>query len=88
MKKNNLLFLLIFACLLSFSQSQDNNAMKFVQTIAAEDIKKHISILASDEYEGRETGKEGQKKAAQYIAARFKKIGLKSAGDSSYTKGS
>lgn len=58
--------------------------MKFAQTITAEDLKKHLSVLASDEYEGRETGKEGQKKAAKYIAEGFKKIGLKSATDTSY----
>ncbi|MBI4930654.1 MAG: M28 family peptidase [Bacteroidetes bacterium] len=66
------------------SQSLDKTAMKFAQTITAEDAKKHLSILASDEYEGRETGKEGQKKAAKYIADDFKKIGLKSVTDSTY----
>jgi len=84
MKKINPLFVLIFACSFSFSQPQDNNAVKFAKTITAEDLKKHLSILASDEYEGRETGKEGQKKAAKYIADDFKKIGLKSATDETY----
>lgn len=84
MKKINPLFVLIFACSFSFSQSQDNNAVKFAKTITADDLKKHLSVLASDEYEGRETGKEGQKKAAKYIAEDFKKIGLKSATDETY----
>ena len=35
-----------------------------------------MSILASDSLEGRETGKPGQKKAAEYIANHFKKIGI------------
>lgn len=77
-------FILIFACSAGFSQSQDKSAMKFAQSITAEDAKKHLSILASDEYEGRETGKEGQKKAAKYIADDFKKIGLRSVTDSTY----
>ena len=68
----------------TFSQPQDHNAMKFAKTITAEDLKRHLSVLASDEYEGRETGKEGQKKAAKYIAEDFKKIRLKSATDSTY----
>ncbi|HEY4800782.1 MAG TPA: M28 family peptidase, partial [Bacteroidia bacterium] len=67
-----------------FAQSADNHASKFAKFITAEDARKHLTILASDEYEGRETGKEGQKKAAKYIAENFKKIGLKPATDSTY----
>ncbi len=77
-------FVLILSCSAGFSQSQDKTAMKFAQMITAEDARKHLSILASDEYEGRETGKPGQKKAAKYIADDFKKIGLKSVTDTSY----
>jgi Zn-dependent M28 family amino/carboxypeptidase len=76
--------ILIFACSAVFSQSENKNAVKFAGTITPEDAKKHLSILASDEYEGRETGKEGQKKAAKYIAENFKKLGLKTATDDSY----
>lgn len=49
---------------------------KFMQTISAEDLKEHLYIIASDEYEGRETGTLGQKKAADYIARHFMKNGL------------
>ena len=35
-----------------------------------------MSKLASEEFEGRETGTPGQKKAAEYIAAHFENIGL------------
>ena len=35
--------------------------------ITASDLKKHLTIIASDEMEGRETGTEGQRKAAAYI---------------------
>ncbi len=78
------IFLLPSGSGLVFSQSQDKTAMKFAQTITAEDLKKHLSVLASDEYEGRETGKEGQKKSAKYISDNFKKTGLKSATDETY----
>ena len=46
--------------------AQDKTAMKYAKTITAEDLKAHLSILASDEYEGRETGQKGQKMAAEY----------------------
>jgi hypothetical protein len=45
------------------------------------DMKNHLSILASDSLEGRETSYPGQKKAAQYIADIFKKLNLKPLGD-------
>jgi hypothetical protein len=50
---------------------QDSSAVKFANTITAADLKQHLSVLASDEYEGRETGKKGQKMAAEYIRAFF-----------------
>lgn len=43
-----------------------------------------IGLLASDEMEGRETGTEGESKAAAYIADRFKEIGLKPAGTNGF----
>jgi hypothetical protein len=49
----------------------------YSSTITVEDLKKHLYILASDEYEGRETGMKGQKMAAEYIHKRFKDLGLK-----------
>jgi len=54
--------------------SQDN--IKYAETIIEADLKKHLYILASDSMEGRETGKPGQKKAAEYIANHFKEIGI------------
>jgi len=50
--------------------------IKFAKTITADDIRAHLEVLASDEYEGRETGEPGNNKAAQYIADYFKKLGL------------
>ena len=35
----------------------------------------HIQYLASDELAGRETGSEGHRRAAEYIAAAFKRAG-------------
>lgn len=44
--------------------------------ITAADLSRHLHVLASDEYEGRETGKEGQKRSAAYIAGEFRKSGV------------
>lgn len=49
---------------------------KYMNTITAAELKEHLYTLASDEYEGRETGTLGQKKAVDYIARHFMKNGL------------
>ena len=35
-------------------------AAEFATSISASDLSQHLHVLASDEYEGRETGKKGQ----------------------------
>ena len=44
----------------------------------------HVRYLADDKLEGRKTGSEGHRKAAQYVAAEFKRYGLKPAGTVGY----
>lgn len=78
MKKN--LFTAIFTCLLIFgfnntvvAQAAENVeitgklAQKFAAGITESDLKTHLYIIASDEFEGRNTGEPGQKLAAEYI---------------------
>lgn len=57
-----------------------NLSIKYANTISKKDISDHLHILASDAYEGRETGTEGNDKAAAYIADQFKAIGLPAIG--------
>ncbi|MFA4870323.1 MAG: M28 family peptidase [Pedobacter sp.] len=57
--------------------AQNKDAIKFSQTITKENAYKHLSVLASDEYEGRGTGVKGGWMAADYIKNFFKEIGLK-----------
>lgn len=57
--------------------AQDKNAVKFSAVINKDNAYKHLSVLASDEYEGRETGKKGAWMAADYIKNHFKSVGLK-----------
>ncbi len=54
----------------------DDTAVKYAETITVEDLTRHLTEIASDAYEGRETAMPGQKKAAQYIENHFKNIGL------------
>src|SRR6185437_12671738 len=41
-----------------------------------QELKKQLTVVASAEMEGRETGTEGQQKAAAYIESQFKEIEL------------
>lgn len=45
-------------------------------TIIPADMRAHLTILAGEAMEGRETGTEGQRKAADYIANHFKTLGF------------
>ena len=45
-------------------------------------VQRHTVELADDKYEGRGAGYPGERQAAEYIAAEFKRIGLVPAGDS------
>jgi hypothetical protein len=44
----------------------------------------HIAVLADDGMEGRDTGTEGHKRAAQYVASQFEKAGLTPVGAGGY----
>jgi Zn-dependent M28 family amino/carboxypeptidase len=46
------------------------------QIVDRNDLLKDLEILASDKYEGRKTGTSGNHAAAEYIIARYKKVGL------------
>ncbi len=75
--KKILLYILLF--LFQFSGIAQNND----EALKA-NLKKHISTLASDAYEGRETGTKGEKMAYQYITDAFKKAGLEPKGETGF----
>lgn len=52
--------------------------------IKVKNLQKHINYLSSDKMKGRETGKEGSHKAANYIEKHFKKYGLQAKGEQGY----
>lgn len=68
--------LFLFSTLTICSFAQDTAAIRFSKLVDKNDLQRHLNILASDEYEGRATGEKGQKMAAEYISAHFKKAGI------------
>mgnify|MGYP000308654728 CR=1 FL=1 len=77
MKKVGLGLLLSVFTLAGIAQEYNEQAEEYSKTITAEDLKKHLSIIASDKFEGRETGKKGQKMAKDYLIEKFKSYGIK-----------
>lgn len=67
---------LFFAVISIQCFAQDPAAQKYAAEINAKRTKKHLKVLASDKYEGRETGKRGAEMAAAYLAREFKKLKL------------
>ncbi len=55
-----------------------------VPEITQDDIREHISYLASDELEGRLAVSRGYELAAAYAAAEFRKYGLEPKGTDGY----
>ena len=52
--------------------------------IRAQDLKAHISFLASDALEGRGSGTRGSMIASQYVAQHWRRLGLQPANEGSY----
>jgi hypothetical protein len=52
--------------------------------ITADSLRGHLSFLASDLLEGRDTPSRGLDLAAEYIAAQFRRAGLEAVGDDGY----
>ena len=73
MKKIFLIGLISFSAV-AVGQTNKEIADKVAKTILAGDMSKHLHVLASDEYQGRETGKEGQKMAKDYLIRYFKEL--------------
>ncbi len=76
--------LLLCSPVWAIAQKKDKNAEKAAKTITADDMKKHLYIIAGAEMEGRDTPSPGLEKAANYIENHFKSLGLVPGNNGSY----
>lgn len=60
----------------SSSSKGDKAFMSAYKEIKAEDLKKNLYVIASDEMEGRDTGSPGQKRAGEYMVNYYKGLGI------------
>ncbi len=82
--KRLLLPLILFLAISAEAQVKERNIRKYAKSITAKALNKKLSVIASAEMEGRETGKEGQRKAATYIEGKFREFGLLPGNGNSY----
>jgi len=75
---NRLLIFTFFILFFNFKSNAQTEDQSKTQ------IYKDVSFLADDKLEGRSTGTKGEKAAADYIAMRFKEIGLTPKGTNGY----
>ena len=82
MKK--ILFITIITLSAIFHLSAQNVAGGVVKNAQYENLKSHLYYLASDSLQGRATGTDGNRAAAEYICERFAEIGLKPFKENSF----
>ncbi len=77
---------ILLSCGVQNGKIEDADPLEYASTITADELKEHLYTFASDEFEGRETGEPGQKKAAEYLKNEYKKLNLPSplGGDDYY----
>lgn len=78
------LILLFFLFISHSAFTQNAVSIKYGEQITQDVLRKHISVLASDSLEGRDTGTPGMRKAAAYVSDVFRKTGVQPALQDSY----
>lgn len=58
---------------------ENANVMEYANSITSDELKEHLYTFASDEFEGRESGEPGQKKAAEYLKNEYMELGIPAA---------
>ncbi|UPQ78956.1 M28 family metallopeptidase [Flavobacterium azooxidireducens] len=67
---------LLVGCSSNKNSAKATSPEKYLTEIKAENLSKHLYIVASDEMEGRDTGTPGQKKAGEYLINQYKAMGI------------
>lgn len=80
------IFFLVLGLVIACNSSQKTVSKKlpanptvYAETITEAELKEHLYIYASDEFEGRETGAEGQKKAIAYLKSQYEGLAIPAA---------
>lgn len=81
--KKYLVFIIAASAVMS-CKTADRNIESALPGITADDMKSYISVLASDDFQGRAPATAGEEKTINYLAEQFRQIGLEPANNGSY----
>lgn len=84
MKKTLLLasaLVVLFSCQ---KEATKEDVVNYASSITQDELKEHLYIYASDEFEGRNTGDPGQKKAVEYLKKEYEALGIKPVIEGNY----
>ena len=84
MSKRNLLFVFLIISVLTSCNVKKKGITAALDSITADGMKAQISVIASDEFQGRAPATAGEVKTINYLAGEFKKLGLEPANNGSY----
>tara|TARA_R110000787_G_scaffold106696_1_gene214532 strand:- start:12145 stop:13701 length:1557 start_codon:yes stop_codon:yes gene_type:complete len=84
MKKTLLLVSLLFIAFSCKKEATKENIVTYASTITKDELKEHLYMYASDEFEGRNTGDAGQKKAVEYLKKEYETLGVNSVIEGNY----
>jgi Zn-dependent M28 family amino/carboxypeptidase len=70
--------------LISCSGGETRNPKDGLQSFTVEAMNKHVSVLASDEFEGRKPFTRGEEKTIEYLEKTFREMGLEPGNGTSY----
>jgi Zn-dependent M28 family amino/carboxypeptidase len=76
MKHRSTLFAVALLSTLAIASASPSVPKQAADAITADDLLKHIKVLASDEYEGRAPGSKGEELSVKYIYEQFKALDL------------
>ena len=84
MRQRSVLWLVVLAGCAGSGSSATPRATPTVVSITADDLRRDLTVFASDSFEGRETGTPAAFRAARFIAQRLAALGVEPGGDSLY----
>ncbi len=84
MKKSLLLLGAMLVVLSCKKEATKEDIVSYGSTITQKELKEHLYIYASDEFEGRDTGAPGQKKAIEYLKKEYEALGINSLIEGNY----
>ena len=84
MKKTLLLLCIALVAFSCKKEATQEDVTAYGATITQEELKDHLYVYASDDFEGRDTGAPGQKKAVEYLKKEYETLGIPSVIEGNY----